>query len=196
MQDQGAAVFGGVHAWHWRYSREGGVFERETIVERTGYEDMSRRMLVAYSGRRHSSTGINRRWMKGFLSGGTRCAWIEANQMVNRFASRIREGRWEEAAGALRDEVALRRKITPEAFTEVISRLIGKSEEMGCGARFAGAGGGGSVWAIGEIDAIGRLRGVWEDILKSSRKGRILDCAIDPDGVRAEGGLEDHSVTY
>jgi D-glycero-alpha-D-manno-heptose-7-phosphate kinase len=186
MQDQGAAVFGGVHAWHWSYSREGRVFEKETIVERKGYEDMSRRMLVAYSGRRHSSTGINRRWMRGFLSGEKRSGWIEANRMVNRFASHIREGRWEEAAGALRGEVALRREITPEAFTTVIDRLITESEGMGCSARFAGAGGGGSVWAIGEIDAIERLRGVWKGILKSTRNGRILDCRIDPDGVRAE----------
>jgi len=186
MQDQGAAVFGGVHAWRWSYSREGRVFERETIVERKGYEDMSRRMLVAYSGRRHSSTRINRRWIKGFLGGGTRHDWIEANQIVNRFASFLGEGRWEEAAGALRDEVAIRRKITPEAFTEVISKLIRKSEEMGCGARFAGAGGGGSVWAIGETDAIERLREAWEDILKHTRNGRILACRIDPDGVRTE----------
>ena len=95
-------------------------------------------------------------------------------------------GRWKEAARALRDEVAIRREITPEAFTPVISRLIMESEEMGCGARFAGAGGGGSVWALGETDAIERLRGVWEDSLKPTRNGRILDCAIDPDGVRAE----------
>ena len=40
--------------------------------------------------------------------------------------------------------------------------------------------------ALGEPDAIKRLRGVWRGILKSTRHGRILDCAIDPDGVRAE----------
>jgi D-glycero-alpha-D-manno-heptose-7-phosphate kinase len=194
MQDQGAAVFGGVHAWSWNYSREGSVFERETIVEHTGYEGMSRRMLVAYSGRRHRSIRINRRWIKEFLCGGTRFGWIEANRMVHRLASHIREGRWEEAAGALRDEVAIRRKITPEAFTTVIDLLIRGSEDMGCGARFAGAGGGGSVWAIGETDAITRLRGVWEDILKTTRNGRILDCRIDPDGVRAEGRQEDLSL--
>jgi D-glycero-alpha-D-manno-heptose-7-phosphate kinase len=186
MQDQGAAVFGGVHTWHWNYSREGRVFERETIVGSKGYLDMSRRMLVAFSGRRHSSARINRRWLEEFLRGRTRPGWIEANRIVNRLSSYIREGRWEEAARSLREEVAIRREITPEAFTTVIDRLIRESEEMGCGARFAGAGGGGSVWALGEADAIERLRGVWEKVLKSTRQGRILDCAIDPDGVRAE----------
>jgi D-glycero-alpha-D-manno-heptose-7-phosphate kinase len=186
MQDQGAAVFGGVHKWRWNYSRDGKVFERETIVGKEGYSDISRRMLVAFSGRRHSSAKINRRWLDEFLRGITRPGWIEANRIVHRLASHIREGRWEEAARSLRDEVGIRREITPEAFTTVINGLIRESEEMGCGARFAGAGGGGSVWALGEADAIERLRGIWEKVLKSTRQGRILDCTIDPDGVRAE----------
>jgi D-glycero-alpha-D-manno-heptose-7-phosphate kinase len=187
MQDQGAAVFGGVNKWSWNYSREGRVFERETLVERGEYDGMSQRMLVAFSGRRHISTRINRRWIGEFLRGRTRPGWIEANRIVSRFASHIRHGRWEEAARSLRDEMAIRREITPEAFTTVISRLIRESEAMGCGARFAGAGGGGSVWALGEIDGIRRLRGTWESVLKSTKHGRILHCAIDPDGVRAEG---------
>ena len=81
---------------------------------------------------------INKRWVAEFLRGRTRPGWIEANRIVKRLASHMREGRWEEAAKALRDEAAIRRKITPEAFTPVISRLIGESEAMGCGARFAG----------------------------------------------------------
>lgn len=187
LQDQGAAVFGGVNKWNWNYSREGRVFERESIVGSDRYEDMSQRILVAFSGRRHLSTRINRRWVEEFLSGRTRPGWIEVNRIVNRLASHISESRWEEAVRSLRDEVAIRREITPEAFTTVISRLIKESEKIGCGARFAGAGGGGSVWALGETDAIERLRGVWERDLKSTRHGRILECAIDPDGVRAEG---------
>lgn len=186
MQDQGAAVFGGANKWSWHYSREGRVFERESIVERNRYEEMSQRLLVAFSGRRHLSTRINRRWVEEFLRGRTRPGWIEANRVVNRLASHMKEGRWGEAARSLRDEVAIRREITPEAFTTVISRLIRESEVLNCGARFAGAGGGGSVWALGETDWIERLRGVWEGILKSTRHGRILDCTIDPDGVRAE----------
>jgi D-glycero-alpha-D-manno-heptose-7-phosphate kinase len=179
-----------VQKWNWNYSREGRVFEREAIVGRRGYTDMSRRILVAFSGKRHNSGRINRRWLEECLHGRTRPGWIEANRIVNRLASHMSDGRWEEAAGSLRNEVAIRREITPEAFTPIIDRLIRESEEMGCGARFAGAGGGGSVWALGEVDAIERLRGVWEKVLKSTRKGRILDCAIDPDGVRAEEAQE------
>jgi D-glycero-alpha-D-manno-heptose-7-phosphate kinase len=186
MQDQGSAVFGGVHKWSWHYSREGRVFRRERLVERRDYTHMSQRMLVAFSGRSHSSTKINRRWLQDFLRGTTRAGWMEANRAVDRLASHLREGRWGEAARSMRDEVAIRREITPEAFTPVISRLIEESEALGCGARFAGAGGGGSVWTLGESEAIQKLRGVWENVLKSTKHGRILDCSIDPDGVREE----------
>jgi len=186
MQDQGAAAYGGINKWSWRYSREGKVFHRETLVERKHYKDMSRRMLVAFSGRSHSSTTINKRWLQDFLQGTTRAGWIEANRIVRGIASHIKEGRWEEAARSMQEEVAIRSKITPEAFTPVTSRMIKESERLGCGARFAGAGGGGSVWALGTIDAVEQLRGVWEAILKSTKHGRILDCSIDPHGVRKE----------
>jgi len=186
MQDQGSAVFGGINTWSWHYSREGKVFSREMLVDRKHYKPLSRRMLVAFSGRSHSSTRINKRWLQDFLQGITRAGWIEANRIVGRIASHIKEGRWGEAARSMQQETAVRSKITPEAFTPVTSRLIKEAEQLGCGARFAGAGGGGSVWALGEIDAIEQLRGVWESVLKSTKRGRILDCSIDPHGVREE----------
>jgi D-glycero-alpha-D-manno-heptose-7-phosphate kinase len=187
VQDQGAAVYGGVNKWVWNYSRQGRPFQRESLLDSDGQRELSRRLLVAYSGKRHLSARINRLWIKQFLGGKTRSQWIAANAIVNRFASRIRERKWKEGAEELRNEVAIRRKITPEAFTPVITRLIEESKRLGCGARFAGAGGGGTVWALGEIDDIQELREVWARILKGTRKGAILDCAVDPEGMKKEG---------
>ena len=99
----------------------------------------------------------------------------------------IKEGKWKEGAKELRNEVAIRREITPEAFTPIITRLIKESEGLGCGARFTGAGGGGAVWALGEIDDIRQLREIWAHILKGTKRGGILECAVDPIGVREEG---------
>jgi D-glycero-alpha-D-manno-heptose-7-phosphate kinase len=187
LQDQGAAVFGGVNKWVWNYSRERRVFERKSILDKNGQNEISKRILVAYSGRRHLSARINRLWIEKFLAGETRSGWIEANRIVNQFALHIKEKRWKQGAQELINEIAIRKKITPEAFTPIITRLIQESERIGCGARFAGAGGGGTVWALGEIDDIQRLREVWVDILKGTKKGRILECAVDPMGVREEG---------
>jgi len=187
LQDQGAAVFGGVNKWIWKYSREGRPFERESILDENGQKEISKRILVAYSGRRHLSARINRLWIEGFLGGKTRSGWIELNGIVSRFASNIKEGKWKEGAEELRNEVAIRKEITPEAFTPIITRLIQESERVGCGARFTGAGGGGTVWAIGEIDDIQELRDIWAHILKGTKRGGILECAVDAIGVREEG---------
>jgi D-glycero-alpha-D-manno-heptose-7-phosphate kinase len=189
LQDQGAAVFGGVNKWLWNYSREGRPFEREAILDENGHREISKRILVVYSGRRHLSARINRLWIEQFLEGKTRSSWIEVNGIVNRFASYIKNGKWKQGAEELRNEVAIRKQITPEAFTPVTTRLIQESETVGCGARFAGAGGGGTVWALGEIDNIRELREIWTHILKGTSKGRILECAVDPAGVRQEGNI-------
>jgi len=189
LQDQGAAVFGGVNKWVWNYSREGRPFERESILDENGQREISKRILVAYSGRRHLSARINRLWIEQFLGGNTRSGWIEVNGIVNRFALHIKNGKWKEGAEELRNEVAIRKEITPEAFTPIITRLIQESEGIGCGARFAGAGGGGTVWALGEIDDIQELREIWAHILKGTNKGRILECAVDPAGVREEDDI-------
>jgi D-glycero-alpha-D-manno-heptose-7-phosphate kinase len=187
LQDQGAAVYGGVNKWTWKYSCEEMVFQRESIANETAQREISKRVLVAYSGKRHLSARINREWIDHFLEGKTRSGWIEANRVVHRFCSHMKEGRWKQAISELKNEVAIRRKITPEAFTPIIDRLMQESERVGCGARFAGAGGGGSVWAIGEIDDIQRLQEIWGEILKSTKKGGILECSVDPSGVREEG---------
>ena len=189
LQDQGAAVFGGVNKWSWNYSERERLFTRESILDENGQLEISKRILVAYSGRRHLSARINRLWIEQFLGGNTRSGWIEVNGIVNRFALHIKNGKWKEGAEELRNEVAIRKEITPEAFTPIITGLIQESEGIGCGARFAGAGGGGAVWALGEIDDIQELREVWAHILKGTKKGRILECTVDPAGVREEDDI-------
>jgi D-glycero-alpha-D-manno-heptose-7-phosphate kinase len=187
LQDQGASVFGGVNKWVWNYSRKVRPFERESILNVMGQRELSKRILVAYSGSTHLSAKINRLWIEEFLKGNTRSSWVELNSIVSRFAQHLRERQWKAGAEELRNEVTIRKEVTPQAFTPIITRLIQESEEMGCGARFAGAGGGGTVWALGEIDNIQVLREKWAAILKGTKKGRILDCAVDPTGVRDEG---------
>jgi len=189
LQDQGASVYGGVNKWGWGYSRKGRPYEREPLLNAEGQRELSERMLVAHSGGTHVSARINRSWIQEFLEGKTRSGWIAVNGIVNRFAGHLKEREWNGGAKALRDEVAIRREITPQAFTPMISRLIQESEQMGCGARFAGAGGGGAVWALGEIDAIQRLRQGWAHILRGTREGRIMECAIDSAGVREENQM-------
>jgi D-glycero-alpha-D-manno-heptose-7-phosphate kinase len=183
VQDQGAAVFGGVNKWSWNYSKVEQLFTRESLLDENGQKEVSKRILVAYSGKRHLSARINRLWVEKFLQGETRSGWIEVNKIVNRFALHIKKRRWNKAAQDLIEEAAIRKTLTPEAFTTIITRLIEESKKSGCGARFTGAGGGGTVWALGEIDAIARLREIWTHTLKDTKTGGILECNVDPVGV-------------
>lgn len=184
MQDQAAAVYGGVHLWRWSYGRKDSVFKRELLLDINGQKELSKRILVAYSGKSHVSARINRSWIYDFLSGKTRTGWVKANDIVNRLAGAIKHKNWRKAASFLRDETAIRKEITPNALIPITEELINQAETAGCGARFAGAGAGGSIWALGETNRISNLRETWESTLSPIKSAKILDCAVDPLGVR------------
>jgi len=183
LQDQCAAVYGGVHQWRWRYGTGTIPFEKEPLLDPKGQKELSRRLLVAYSGKSHISSRTNRKWVNDFLSGHTRAGWLEANEIVTHLARAIREQNWEGAAHLVKQELSLRRKITPEALIPITEKMVEQAEHSGCGARFSGAGAGGSLWALGEIEDIRRLRGIWEETLAPIRGARILDCMVDSAGV-------------
>jgi len=184
IQDQAAAVYGGVNLWRWHYGERNSPFKRELLLDINGQKELSERILVAYSGKSHVSARINRSWIFDFLSGETRTGWIKANDIVNRLAKAIREGHWRNAAGLLKDEIAIRKEITPNALIPITEKLIQQAEDAECGARFAGAGAGGSIWALGEMNRIKVLREIWGKTLSPIKGAKILDCAVDPMGVK------------
>ena len=141
-------------------------------------------MLVAYSGESHISSKTNRKWIKDCLSGKTRGGWIKANEIVDRLAHAIYRKDWGKAAALLREEMSIRNKITPEALIPITRKLVEQAENEGCGARFAGAGAGGSLWAIGKSENIGNLRRVWDETLSPQRYAGLLNCEVDPTGVK------------
>jgi D-glycero-alpha-D-manno-heptose-7-phosphate kinase len=184
LQDQAAAVFGGINQWKWCYGNAGAPFVKTSLLDRNGQREFSRRLLVAYSGKSHISARVNRNWISGFLSGRTRAGWIKVNKVVHRFAEAVKEQDWRQAVLFLKEETGLRKELTPEALIPVTERMVEQAESAGCGARFAGAGAGGSLWALGEPHRIGQLRRVWSDTLSPIRGARILDCDVDAAGVR------------
>ena len=145
---------------------------------------MSAHLIVAYSGKSHVSSRTNRKWLAEFLSGKTRKGWIKANEIVREFALAVHDLNWSEAARLIREEMALRREITPEALIPITEILIQQAEGSGCGARFAGAGAGGAVWGIGESESIEKTRLLWVKTLAPISRAKVLDCAIDQSGVQ------------
>ncbi len=184
IQDQAAAVFGGVNQWKWHYGNRTTPFERIRLLDRNGQKELSRHLLVAYSGKSHVSARTNRNWIRDFLSGKTRAGWCRANEIVHDLAIAIQKQNWRRAAAFLKEEMALRKKLTPEALIPITEKLVEQAERTGCGARFAGAGAGGSLWAMGDTKDIRGLKKRWEKTVSTIREAKILDCAVDPAGVR------------
>lgn len=185
LQDQAAAVFGGVNQWVWIHGHPGMPFERTILLDREGEKDLSAHLLLAYSGSRHESTNTNRRWIKDFLSGKTRKGWIETNRVVHSLARAIKERQWGRAADLLKQELHLRKAFTPEALIPVTSLLIQQAEQAVCGARFSGAGAGGCVWALGGTSGIETLKEMWEKTLNKVDGAKVLSCSVDPKGVES-----------
>ncbi len=184
LQDQAAAVYGGVHQWLWHYGHRTRFYKRIPLLDRAGRKELSERFLLAYTGKSHVSVRTNRKWVREFLSGQGRKEWLQSNRIVHRLGDAILKRDWESAAARLREETDLRRRLTPEAFIPLTERLVDLAEKTGCGARFAGAGAGGCVWALGKRRAVFRLRKAWEETLAPVKNARIIPCAIDAKGVQ------------
>jgi D-glycero-alpha-D-manno-heptose-7-phosphate kinase len=185
-QDQLAAVFGGVNAWHWLAHPLEQVFRRETLIPRRGLPDLEPHMLVAYVGVPHESSDINSRWVRQFVSGYYRPEWAEIVACTRRFADRLRRRDYSAAADAMNRELDIRRRLTPNVLDPLGRKLTAAARRQGCSARFAGAGGGGCLWAVGEADAVARLKPVWLQILAERREACLLDTRVAEQGVRIE----------
>jgi len=184
IQDQAAAVYGGVNQWKWCYGHPAYPFKKSSLLDKKGQREFSRHLLVAYSGKSHISLRTNRKWIKDFLSGETRAGWIKVNGIVHQLAESIKAQNWKRAANLIKEEMILRRELTPDALIPITKNLADQAEHAGCGARFAGAGAGGSIWALGRIKDIQKLKKLWEDTLAPIKGAKILDCKVDSTGVR------------
>jgi D-glycero-alpha-D-manno-heptose-7-phosphate kinase len=183
-QDQLAAVFGGVNAWHWLAIPPSRVFRREVLIPAAGLAGLEHHLLAAYAGVPHASVDINGRWVRQFVGGRGRRAWAEILACTRRFAVALRGRDFESAAAAMRRETELRQRLTPEVLDELGRKLAAAARRGGCGARFTGAGGGGCLWAIGPANAVAHLRPIWQDILSERPGAHLLDVKVARQGLK------------
>lgn len=183
FQDQLAAAYGGVNVWQWQTDPARSVFERKTVVGKKSHKVLERHLLLAYCGKPHVSKDINGRWVKQFLRGENRDLWAEIIACTRQFVEALAGRNYQQAAYYMNRETALRQKMTPDVLDHVGERLVDLARQTGCGARFTGAGGGGCLWAVGEIENIDRLRPLWQKSLSSIEEACLLDVAIDSKGV-------------
>jgi D-glycero-alpha-D-manno-heptose-7-phosphate kinase len=183
MQDQLAAVYGGVNAWIWPSGAEDPQFRKKMVMPKRLHKNFEKHLLLAYCGKPHASKDINSRWVQQFLSGKIRDPWAEIVACTRKFVSSLEERNYMKAAELMNRETAIRRKMTPEVLDGVGVQLMKTAVAHSCGARFTGAGGGGCIWALGEVKHIDSLRSIWEEVLSSEEEGGLLDLKIDSQGL-------------
>ncbi len=183
LQDHLAAAYGGIHAWYWDRESAARTFQKVTIVEPRRFTEIESHILVAYCGVPHVSKDVNGQWVRQFITGKHRRKWEEICTITRKFIDAMINLNYREAARCMNREVVLRREMTPEVFDEMGEQLRESAVENTCGVRFTGAGGGGCVWALGAMEDIDRLRGIWENILRQRKDARILDSRVDGKGV-------------
>jgi D-glycero-alpha-D-manno-heptose-7-phosphate kinase len=183
FQDQLAAAYGGVNVWSWQTDPDRSVFRRKIVVAKKSHKALERHLLLAYCGKPHASKDINGRWVKQFLCAINRDLWADVIASTRQFVKALAGQHFKQAAVHMNRETGIRRKMTPDVLDKVGERLAGIALQTDCGARFTGAGGGGCLWAIGEIENIDRLRPLWQESLSSRKEACLLDVGIDSKGV-------------
>ena len=183
IQDQLAAAFGGVNIWNWLADPGMRTFIRQCAVPKKSHRALERHLLVAYCGKPHVSKDVNGVWGRQFLAGSYRDLWAEIIGCTRRFADAMVKGDFNQAAVQMNRETSIRRTLTPEVLDTIGEKLVHAARQSGCGARFTGAGGGGCLWAVGEIENIDRLRPLWQKTLSTLEAARLLDVNIDSKGL-------------
>ncbi|MGD8992447.1 MAG: galactokinase [Desulfobacterales bacterium] len=183
FQDQLAAIFGGVNVWIWPRRINSPLFRKKVVVPKRRHKQFEKHLLAAYCGKPHVSKDINGRWVQQFLKGKFRHLWADIISCTRQFVAAVADRRYTLAGKLMNQETALRRKMTPDVLDKIGIQLARAARGTKCGARFTGAGGGGCVWALGEIENIDRLRSLWEEILSSENEARLLDINVDSKGL-------------
>jgi D-glycero-alpha-D-manno-heptose-7-phosphate kinase len=182
-QDQLAAAFGGVNAWYWRTGSGGSVFKKKTVVNKSYFNTFEKHLLLAYCGKPHESKNINGIWISQFLSGRYRRFWAEIVANTQKFIDALGVKNYKKAAMAMNKEMVIRKKMTPEVLDKMGEKLVESAVKNNCGARFTGAGGGGCIWALGEIDDIDKLKAIWKELLVTTKGACLLDVKVDSKGL-------------
>jgi len=194
LQDQLAASFGGVNAWYWTGDIKIPFFRKNLVFANRSLKCLEEHLLLAYCGVPHESKNINERWVKQFVSGTNRNLWTEVVDCTKKFveglSTLILTGQtFKEVSTLMNKETAIRKRMTPDVLDDMGEKLTDFAVENNCGARFTGAGGGGCIWALGEINDIKRLKRIWEKELNNKKGACLLNLKIDFEGLKIDSNV-------
>jgi D-glycero-alpha-D-manno-heptose-7-phosphate kinase len=178
VQDYRPALFGGISAVELRVDGIRRVPLPVPAIE------LQNRLVVAYTGATRNS-GINnwevtKRHIDGDREVERRFARIR--DIAGEMRGALERLDWGEVGRHVAEEWENRKGLAPGVTTPEIDAMLAAARDAGAhGGKVCGAGGGGCLFCLGEPD---RLPAIREAI--AANGGRILDCAVETEGLRVE----------
>lgn len=178
VQDYRPALYGGVSAVELRVD---GVRRLKLGADAAA---LGARVVVAYTGASRNS-GINN-WevTKRYIDGdaGVRASFSRIAAIAIRLREALEASDWDAVGRHIADEWEARKQLAPGVTTPDIDRLIASAAAAGAMAsKVCGAGGGGCLFSFGPPERMPAIRAAL-----AAGGARVLDCTIDPDGLRLE----------
>lgn len=184
LQDQCAALFGGINFWEWNYDVLDTHFSRLPIDSQEIIDAVSDRLVIAYIGVPHYSSRVNAEQVEGLLNGRFLEHWLRINRLTRAALSSLDNAGWPALISIINGETALRSEIAPSRITplgEVLQALAHGSEASFAAA---GAGNGGCVWSLCPApEAADSLKGAWSQAIARTTDAFILEATIDQKGL-------------
>jgi galactokinase/mevalonate kinase-like predicted kinase len=184
-QDHLSSAFGGANLWSWgvRDTQTLGGVRRIPLLAAGAVAALNRRLGVVFTGEAHDSSVTTQDWIRQYCAGTNRDEWYAANDATADLAAALADQDWTAARTALDRESRLREQCSPGAVTPAAHGFLDIARDLGCAARFAGGGGGGSVWAFGDPEDIASVVASWRNHGRCVPGSTHLSCAPTARGV-------------
>ena len=183
FHDQLAAVFGGAHTWTWGTHLRGKqpIFKKKSVLPIGGVTELSKHLIVCFTGQVHPPNSAGTKFHS--LPEHQITMWMAVSEHAKMFGTVLRQSNWTQASWHLNEECKLREKLFPGCLSPRTRILIHAARETGAGARYAGHGGGGAVWACGENNTIAETENCWRNITKRWKGAWVKRLNVDAKGL-------------
>jgi D-glycero-alpha-D-manno-heptose-7-phosphate kinase len=180
LQDYRPAMYGGVAAVE--LTEHGAA----RVALQVDPRELERRIVLCYTGAPRNSGTNNWEIMKRHIDGDRHV--FECFERIRDTAAAMRTalewGDWDGVGQCLAEEWSNRKRLAPGVTTPHVDDLIARAIAAGAYAgKVCGAGGGGCLFCLAPPDRIADVRRAL-----SAGGARILDFAIETEGLRVDGG--------
>lgn len=180
MQDQAAAMYGGVNLWEWDYS-DVLNFSRRTLL--ADPSSLNEHILLAYPGRPHPKSRKGSKILDRFKENGALGVFASISDLARQFAEHLESGDYRSAGEIVSAEYRLRSTLIRVVRPDDLD-LIEMAGTANCGVGITGHGGGGCMWAIGKKADIDELRGKWTSAFERREAGFLLPVSVTGEGLK------------